>query len=300
MEPLLQDLLLSLLMLPGALISCFIAYKCYLEQRQHESILSKMKLDIHLSGVSAEKGYRVLDNNGVILIGISPANTYFDKDTINQLIHFSTDVCSKVYVLYPHQIYEHNYKALKYSARKIKKQTKDLLLKKEIIKEVLNNIDYNDQVHLIDWNEEIETSIDYQDYLEYLEDLYTDNSEFQNDVNEAVSQVLSKKNKNLNNKMLSEGSNYILKEFALFLALPAIVGTNDIAFVYHKEWSIWNKFSNGDYNNIIPVIGFVKISMDHYSLQQDIFSKLKYIASYLRSEYANLRSEYAYEPFTMG
>ncbi len=74
-----------------------------------------MNIDHDLKEICYIQGYQTLKNRGVALLGISPGNSYFKQSTISELIDFSVNIFSKIYIVVPDKPYEHTYRALGYT-----------------------------------------------------------------------------------------------------------------------------------------------------------------------------------------
>lgn len=130
------------------------------------------------------------------------------------------------------------------------------------MEEVLPKV--NMPIHLLNWQDEIESSPHYHAKRHAIYSLYETNKNFRHDIHEEVKRVIEsypyRQPSDITEDMLIEGAHYILKEMVFLLACPDILHTDDIAIVYYREWQLWENFSNGYYNQEILKIGFLKIS----------------------------------------
>lgn len=226
-----------------------------------------MNIDYDLKEICYIQGYRTLKNRGEALLGMSPGNSYFKQSTISELIDFSVDIFSKIYIVVPDKPYEHTYRALGYtnlaSQNHAQKQARRL---KKLIDTSIEKVQLKTEVpiHVFDWHTEIELCSHYQEKEQHIYLLYKANKEFYHDVHEEVKRVIEsyphRKQLSITESILEEGAHYMLKEIAFCIACPEIVQSQDIAIVYHKEWLLWKKFSSGYYNKEVPKIGLIKIS----------------------------------------
>lgn len=226
-----------------------------------------MKVNYDLKGIGYDRGYQTLKNNGIALLGISPGNTYYKQSIISELIDVATTIFSKIYIVIPDKPHEHTYKAIGYAdaeaQRRARKASHPLKKSVDTAKENVT-LKTDIPLHCFDWQTEIEASPCYQDKLDYIYTLYHGNKEFHDDIHNEVKHVIinypHKKQETITESMLMEGAQYMLKEFAFFSALPDMVQTDTIALVYHREWPLWEKFSNGFYGQEILKIGLIIIS----------------------------------------
>ena len=47
---------------------------------------------------------------------------------------------------------------------------------------------------------------------------------------------------------LEEGVKYLLAELAFLDQTPAILGVPSLAYVYHRDWPVFRKFAQGEYD----------------------------------------------------
>src|SRR5215831_2992954 len=79
-------------------------------------------MKIHKTPKSAcqEKGEQVLQTKGIAIVGMSPGNSCFKQQIIDELIKFVAGRFPKVYVWIPDKPAEHTYKALGYTDQESK------------------------------------------------------------------------------------------------------------------------------------------------------------------------------------
>ena len=49
-------------------------------------------------------------------------------------------------------------------------------------------------------------------------------------------------------KSIQEGVYYLLKELAFILASKEIFSTDKVTVIYHRSWSVYEKYVNGEYD----------------------------------------------------
>jgi tRNA-dependent cyclodipeptide synthase len=81
--------------------------------------------------------------------------------------------------------------------------------------------------------------------------LYTNNIDFQRDINAATESVL-KDNPFRKKEILLEdikiGTHYILSEFAFMLFLPEVLYYKKFFYAYHNPWPVFEIFISGKYD----------------------------------------------------
>ena len=81
-----------------------------------------MQIQHGLSGASYEKGYQIVRDKGVAILGMSPGNSYYTTPTVHSLIDFTARIFSKVYAVIPDEPSVHTWKALGYTDRESHKK----------------------------------------------------------------------------------------------------------------------------------------------------------------------------------
>jgi hypothetical protein len=220
-----------------------------------------------LTDTSYVKGYHVLQNGGIAILGMSPGNSYFKQHIIYDLINFTTNVFSKIYIIVPDQPSIHTYKSLGYnnheSTQRAYKYSRRLI--NHIDKNIIQTLQEkpNAFIYRFKWKTDIELSFCYQKQLKYVSEIYKSHTEFRNDAHNQVEQVIrhhTKEGPVITMENLEKGAQYVIEEIAFCLACPTLLETNNIALVYHKDWPLCNKFFSGYYTGVFYNIGFVLIS----------------------------------------
>ena len=176
----------------------------------------------------------------------------------------------QVKLFIPDVISEHNYAAVGSTNPVRAARTKANRLKNKV-KAAINSCDLElGKVQYIDWYEEVETHSGYTEQLEYVLQMYKQHDEFQKDVKDTTEQALAcllkgrQKDKNTKEDEvilidLNAGVQYLLKELAFFLAVPALYeGMGKFVFIYHQDWPVLEKLFDGYYDgHCRQSLGFV-------------------------------------------
>ena len=119
----------------------------------------------------------------------------------------------------------------------------------------------------VNWSRDVETSASYTNAVNYVKHLYQTNDEFRKDIQDNAHPALVTlkksrekymKEKNTQNTEidLEEGIEYPLKELAFLSAIGDIYeGCEEVVVIYHKPWSLVEKYCDGIYDGI-PRSGF--------------------------------------------
>ncbi len=208
--------------------------------------------------------YKVLEKKGIVIVGLSPENSYFKKETIHELLSFLTNLFSMLRIMIPDKPILHTYKALGYSIQKAERKAR---LNGNTLKNHCNNsineilkIQSNKDIKIINWELEIESEENYLHELKALFALYQSKTLFYEDVRSTKWQVIKKNMKDHSDieKSLDEAVIYLLKELAFILASPLMFKVENIAFVYHTNWPPFENLIAGKYDGKIRKnIGFL-------------------------------------------
>ncbi len=227
-----------------------------------------MKVILNLEGSCFKTGYEILNRNDTMLVGMSPGNSYFKKDTISQLLSTVSRLCKNVTIFIPDVPAKHTYNAIGYPITRAEAiaRKKGNNLRNHIRRAKDDNNITN--ITIIDWRKDIERSSAYHKYKKYIYDLYRKNEVFYHDARQTTKLVIAdqiKKNIDLENAV-DIAINYFLEELAFILASPGICGFEKIAYTYHKRWPIFENLISGHYDRLMPNIGFVIIAKEHDNL----------------------------------
>jgi cyclo(L-tyrosyl-L-tyrosyl) synthase len=215
------------------------------------------------TGYVFEQGYSIIGSNGTAIVGMSPGNSYFKKETIEDLLTECTKNFSKIIVMIPDMPAVHTSKACGYNDMKAEREARlnvNALTNK--MDEILPDIrkDYSGKIEVAKWNSQEAKSQEYEEEYENIIQLYKNNTTFRNDARNTTQSVIKNKMKpGLDlEKSVDEGVKYLLSELAFLNAYTRINNTK-IAYVYHKPWPIYENYVNGVYGEKKSNLGFVII-----------------------------------------
>ncbi len=208
-----------------------------------------MEIQKDLCGMVFENGYEIVNSRGPSIVGMSPGNSYFKKDRIDELLKYCAGKFSQVKIMIADKPAEHTYKAIGYSP--IEAERKARLNGNTLQNHSQTSIDeILGDVQLIEWKDEINPHKAYQRELNRIEVLYGENDVFREEVRETTRTVLDGKLKQgvEIESAIDEGVNYLLKELAFLSASSEMFRTERVAYVYHDRWKVYEHFVDGKYD----------------------------------------------------
>lgn len=201
-----------------------------------------------LKGTVYENGYKVLKEKGLVIIWMSVGNSYFDKEKIQELVEYAQTFFSAIKILIPYEPAIHTYMALGYNQTKA--SSKARLGSNRLKNHSQKVIGTNTKVEIVNWSKRIANNTFYQNNLNLISELYRVNQEFQTDAEEATKKVLMKKSdRAISEKDIKIGTKYLLEELAFVLSSPDIFEVQSTVYMYHRNWPIYEKLVNGEYDN---------------------------------------------------
>lgn len=210
-----------------------------------------------------------IKTNEVAFIGMSPGNSYFNNRIVYDLILFTAQRFSAVYIWVPDEPAMHTYKALGYSddkaCQKARKYGNALKNRSARAIEEVSLIYPNIPYATLDWHSQIESEQEYQKQLDYIDKLYLENREFYDDVRKETARVIQRISHPVAESALDEGVHYVLKEIAVCAALPTILRSNNVAVLYHRNFKVLEKFFSGAYGSIGIALRFVIVTLTRQS-----------------------------------
>jgi cyclo(L-tyrosyl-L-tyrosyl) synthase len=220
-----------------------------------------MDVENNLEGQVYEQGYGVLKNMGTAIVGISLGNSYFKKETLEELLTDCTKQFSRIIIMIPDTPAIHNYKALGYSDIEAERKAR---LKGNAMtnrtKEILSSIQetYTGEISIANWNSAVTKSSEYTDEYMHLNQLYQQNKKFRADVRTTTKNVIETKLKPGSDieKSIDEGVKYLLSELTFVSTCPKVYNTS-VAYVYHNPWKVYENYVNGVYDEKKNNLGLV-------------------------------------------
>ena len=215
-------------------------------------IMNNCNVKLGLKGHVYDNGYSILKNKGLAIVWMSVGNSYFKKEVIDNLIKCVNDKFSKIRILIPNEPAEHTYKALGYDVKTAKKKARlNSNRMKNHTQRAIDSLSKKSDFKIIDWDVDIIPKEEYKKSLIFVKDLYDNNADFRKDARETTEEVLKGKIKETvkMDKAIDAGVKYLIEELAFVIASPNLFKVKNTAYVYHREWPIFEKLVNGVYDS---------------------------------------------------
>lgn len=216
----------------------------------------KLEEDISLPKKSTIKALRTLKEKGTFIVGISPGNNYFNEGTVSKIINFIRENgCHPLFMVTDGPSF-HNFRALNYSIESAKRNARRQGLKLKGLCIQCGAL----PKEILDWDE-VYKNADFKESLRDLTELFQDSESFRYDVLEATSLFLKSRIKGvISEDQKKTASNYLLEELSFLLSANQILGIESTSYLYHREWPVFEKLVNGEYDQIQRELGFFSIS----------------------------------------
>ncbi len=201
-----------------------------------------------------------------ILVGMSPGNGFFSEQNMTDILLGMCKLAPEVYIVIPDEPHIHNFIGMGYSAEKAKKKAKrditQIHKRMQRVVDALANKTDNVNYSIIDWRRNIEMNNQYQSNYTRICNLYNEELDFQNQINQFTYQYLEARAKvrTVNNINVAQGVKYYLKELALFSAMPSIFGESPIV-AYYKEFSVGLDFITKLFNDFSENFSLIQYSI---------------------------------------
>jgi cyclo(L-tyrosyl-L-tyrosyl) synthase len=208
-----------------------------------------MKIQTCLVGTAFKNGYEIVQDKGFAIVGMSPGNSYFRRERIDELLNYCSRVFDHVKIMIADKPMEHTYNAMGYSPENASRRAR--LNGNTLRNHSQRSIDtILGDVTLVTWKDEIRSHESYRGELSRVLKLYGENDEFRQGVRETTRTVLEGKLKQgvEIEKAINEGVHYLLQELAFLSASPKIFGIDRLVYVYHNRWRVYEQFVDGTFD----------------------------------------------------
>lgn len=187
------------------------------------------------------------------VIGMSPGNSYFNKENITYLLKELLKEDPSVLIMIADIPAISTYIALGYPknrARTDKAIRNSNNIKNRIRTVLTENQIASDKVRIIDWGEEVEKEAEYKDTYKEVRNLYDTNTGFREACNRTTQSVLEYSGRHIYDmeKSVSIAVHYLLSEIAFLECAPNFLGKKHITYVYHDKWPLYENYISGLYD----------------------------------------------------
>jgi cyclo(L-tyrosyl-L-tyrosyl) synthase len=191
------------------------------------------------------------------LIGVSPFNSYFSKETLTELFSWALKMFKDINIFIPNEISSYTFEALGYDKNKALKKTRsqDRYLKnKTLMALMVSGLNENEAVKKIVFFTDISKNEKYISFYNTYKDLYETDKNFRNGCLLTSKWVLEGKCdlKTIDEKALGIAVQYFLAELPLFLNSPEILNLESSLFVYKDTPEFVNRIYNDNLFSYLP------------------------------------------------
>ncbi|MBI4599253.1 tRNA-dependent cyclodipeptide synthase [Candidatus Uhrbacteria bacterium] len=189
------------------------------------------------------------------IIGMSPGNGYFKDEEVHYLLKTVVERFGRVAVLIADVPAISTYVAFGYPenrARRDKAIPRGNGLKNRVRK-AMEDLGYGeDVVRIFDWEREVENRPVYREAYERVLVLYHGNDKFHASADATTRAVLEGSKKDIPDLEKATGIavHYLLSEFAFLEFAPTYLGVDQVIYVYHKNWHVYENYIAGTFDGV--------------------------------------------------
>lgn len=194
-----------------------------------------------------------MNKDSYYILGMSPGNSYFKDDEVEYLITTSVEKYERVAVMIADVPAISTYIAYGYKenrARRDKAIPQGNLLKNRV-RRVMDKYGYSeDQVHILDWAQDIEQNEEYKESYEKVRSMFDINKDFQTDARETTREVLLGSGRKIDSieSSIDTAVHYLLSEIAFLEWAAKYFGVSEVVYMYHKNWPVYENYIAGKYD----------------------------------------------------
>ncbi len=184
---------------------------------------------------------------------MSPGNSYFKDEVVKELLKKVIGQYEKTAILIADIPAISTYIALGYPenrARRDKALPQGNNLRNKVLR-AMNELGYSsEQVNVVDWEKDIQENAAYKQKHNEILNLYNSNTAFQQAVNSATNEVLKYSDKEIPdlNAAIKIAVHYLLSEFAFLEFAPQFLNTENVVYIYHRNWPVYEKYIAGEFD----------------------------------------------------
>jgi len=180
----------------------------------------------------------ILESREHVLLGISPLNSYYSEEKINELLCWARDNFKSFHVLTSDTIFKQNFLALGYDEKKATAKTRLNwnALRNKILR-AFSNIGYNEQEcqeKIIALSGKLPDGSLFNAIREACTKRYKHDLEFKQKCLSSSKEVIKNYSADVNDAMLEVAAVYLLEEMPFYLDTPSMLDVPTSLMVYHK------------------------------------------------------------------
>jgi cyclo(L-tyrosyl-L-tyrosyl) synthase len=192
--------------------------------------------------------------NGIYpVIGMSPGNSYFKDEVVKKLLEKVVREYGKTAILIADIPAISTYVALGYPenrARRDKALPQGNNLRNRVQRAMIDLEFLPEQVHIADWEDEVQENPSYKEKYNEVLELYTTNPAFQEAANSATGEVLEYADKEIPDldAAIKTAVHYLLSEIAFLEFAPEFLNAEKVIYIYHRNWPVYENYIAGNFD----------------------------------------------------
>ncbi len=187
------------------------------------------------------------------IIGMSPGNSYFKDEEVSHLLKQTVEKFGQAAILVADIPAIATYLAYGYPENRARNKAipKGNNLKNRSLR-MAQEMGIADKVRIIDWENEIEPSEAYHQIYASVRSLYDTNPEFSKAVDQTTATVLEVSGREIPNLEAATkvAVHYLLSEIAFLEFAPAFFAAEQVVYVYHRNWPVYERYVAGLYDGV--------------------------------------------------
>lgn len=193
----------------------------------------------------------------IAILGMSPGNSYFKKNTIEWLIANVKNRFVWFRIMIPDHPAEYTYKAK--GDLKFKRKAR---LKWNAIRNTVESVIGEEGINsILNWKEQINTHPAYRRSIKEILSLYRSNDWFKSALESSTKEVLQwwDIQKEISQKNIDIWVKFLICELAFLVAAKEILGS-EVTYIYHRPWPIFTDLIAWKFDGEIRPIDFEILS----------------------------------------
>lgn len=183
------------------------------------------------------------------IIGMSPGNSYFKDDKVRFLLRETVKRFGRTAVFVADIPAVANYRALGYPENRARSKA---ILKGNNLKNrsrrIAEELGIADKVAIVDWENNVQNDQKYRSCYDAIDKLYRSNRAFAASVDRTTREFLDGNDIPYIDAAVATASHYLLSELAFLEYAPTFFGVEEVVYVYHKNWPVYEEYITGAYD----------------------------------------------------
>jgi len=207
------------------------------------------------------------------IIGMSPGNSYFKDYEVRFLLQESIERFGRCAVVVADVPAIATYMALGYEKNRARNKAipKANNLKNRT-RRLAESLGYTeDQVRIIDWAEEVESSPGYGKHYERVMEKYASLPAFAESVRKTTRDVLGNSGRSFSDAEAAteNATHYLLSELAFMEFAPDFFASKRVCYLYHRNWQVYEDYISGRYDGVArPHLDFLLLEAPYETYEK--------------------------------